>query len=503
MPVLLRRLTLTLLVLLGLISHPGLILVLAQESSQEETQVRLAPVEIGSFPEVTSYLDVRTGEGDFVFGLEAKDLQIVEDGNRFPVSELRLLRQGAQFVLAVSPGTSFSIRDGQGFSRYDYLVQALRGWVISRQDGSPDDLSFLAIDGPEVTHLYDAEKWMAGIESYLPVSGESLPGFDVLARALEIAADQPPRPGMGQAILFITPPPEEDVSLGLQSLAARAVQRGVHIYVWMVSSGELFNSPGADQLADLAAQTGGNMLAYSGIEAIPNLEEYLEPLRNTYFLSYQSKVNSSGTHQVRVELQSESQTGVSPDQEFEIEILAPSVAFVSPPTQIQRSSLSTEPIGTAEPADLTPSSYDLEVLITFPDRHPAAGVSTLLVDGISRDVNTSPPFGKFTWDLSQYTSPGTHTLRVEALDSLGLSTTSAEVPVVITIEEQKSSTLVTLSDNRILLAGLVVLIAGSVLTLVLVLGGRLRPAVWGKVPRRERAEIIKQPLAANLHHHHG
>jgi len=500
MSIVVRRVVLTLLGLLGLISHPGLIPVLAQEGTQEdtqeETQVRLAPVELGNFPEVISYLDVRTGEGKFVYGLEAADIQVVEDGNRIPVSELSLLRQGAQFVLAVSPGTSFTIRDGQGFTRYDYLIQALRGWVISRPDGSPDDLSFLAVDGPEITHGLESERWMAGIESYQPVSGETAPGFDVLARALEIAADQTPRPGMGRAILFITPPPEEDVSLGLQSLAARAVQRGVRIYVWMVSSGELFASPGAIQLADLAAQTGGTLLAYSGIEPIPSLEEYLEPLRNTYFLSYQSQISSSGTHQVRAELESESQAGVSPDQEFEIEVLAPNVAFVSPPTQIQRSYLSTEQSGTAGPADLIPSSYSLEVLITFPDGHVRPLVSTtLLTDGTSSDVNTAPPFGQFTWDLSKYTTPGTHNLRVEALDSLGMVSASAEIPVVITIEEKKPSTLVTLSDNRTLLAGLVVVIAGAVLILVLVLGGRLRPAVWGKARRRrQRGEAVTQPL---------
>lgn len=501
------RLVLALLGLLGLFLGSGLPVVLAQEGTpeeaQEELQVRLAPVELGNFPEVSSYLDVRTGGGQFVYGLEAADVQIIEDGKQIPVNNLSLLRQGAQFVLAVSPGSSFTIRDGQGFTRYDYLVQALQGWVNSKPQGSADDLSFLALDGPDVTHAQDPDTWLAGIESYQPSGGATLPGFDVLGRALEIAMDQTPRPGMGRAILFITPPPEEDVSLGLQSLAARAVQRGVRIYVWMVASGELFASPGADQLADLAAQTGGTMLAYSGIEQIPSLEEYLEPLRNTYYLFYQSQVSSSGTHQVRAELQSEGQAGVSPDQEFEIEVMAPHVAFVSPPTQIQRSYLSTEEGGTAAPADLIPTSYTLEVMITFPDGHERPLVSTkLLVDGNSNDVNTAPPFEQFTWDLSSYTTSGTHNLRVEALDSLGNSSASAEIPVVITIEAQEPNALATISDNRTLLAGLVVVVAGAVLALVLVLGGRLRPAGWIKTRRRTgdatQPSRVKAPPAPRM-----
>lgn len=495
MSITLRRISLMLLASLSLVIQPGFQPVFAQDNAQGEAQVRLAPIETANFPELTSYLDVWTGEGEFVFGLETADIYVIEDGNRIPASELSLLRQGAQFVLAVSPGTSFTIRDAQGLTRYDYLLQALQEWVKSRPDGSPDDLSFLSVDGPEISHVEDAGQWLAVTESYQAAGSEALPGFDILARALEIAADQTSRPGMGRAILFITPPPEDDVSLGLQSLAARASQRGVRIYVWMVASSEVFNSPGAAQLADLASQTGGALFAYSGIESIPSLETYLEPLRNTYFLAYPSSITSSGLHQVRVEVQSDGLSGESPDQEFELEVLAPSVAFISPPTQIQRSYPDDEQTEPLEPADLTPSSYDLEVLLEFPDGYARPLVSTtLLVDGAMSDVNTEPPFERFTWDLSTYTTPGTHNLRVEALDSLGLLGTSIEVPVTVVIGEQKVNPLAAVSDNRTLLAGLVVVIAGAVLTLVLVLGGRLRPAKWRAARRQRRGDPVTQPV---------
>ncbi len=145
---------------------------------------------------------------------------------------------------------------------------------------------------------------------------------------------------------------------------------------------------------------------------------------------------------------------------------------------------------------MIPSSYDLEVLIEFPDGHVRPLVSTtLFVDGVSEDINTAPPFEQFTWDLSEYASSGTHDLKVEALDSLGMSSASTDVPVAIMIKEQTVSSLATLSDNRTLLAGMVVVIAGAVLTLVLVLGGRLRPGMWRTARRRQRqGDTIPQPV---------
>jgi hypothetical protein len=503
MSITLRSVSMVVLSLVGLVLSPVVTPVFAQDDVQDEAQVHLAPVETANFPELTSYLDVRTAEGEFVFGLEAADVSMIENGNQRPVSELSLLRQGAQFVLAVSPGSSFTIRDAQGLTRYDYLLEALQEWISLRPDEAQDDLSFLAMDGPEITHVEDAERWLAVVKSYLATGGEALPGFDILGRALEIAADQTPRPGMGRAILFITPPPEEDVSLGLQSLAARANQRGVRIYVWMVTSSELFASQGAAQLADLASQTGGALFAYSGVESVPSLETYLEPLRNTYFLAYPSEITSSGIHRVSAEVQTEEITAASTEQEFELEVLPPSVAFISPPTEIRRVYLENEPTESteaAEPAELSPSSYNLEVLLEFQDGYVRPLVSTsLLVDGDPIDMNTAPPFERFTWDLNTYATSGTHRLRVEAMDSLGMSGTSMEVPVTIIIEERRTNPLATFSENRTLLAVMIVVIAGAVLSLVLVLGGRLRPGMWRATRRREqRNDPVTQPVKVKI-----
>jgi hypothetical protein len=479
-----------LLALLGsLFVSPGMI-----SSAQTGGQVNLAPVEISSFPRIMTYLDVRDAEGNFVYGLEAGDVEILEDGQARPVSELNYLRPGTQLVLAINPGPAFGIRDSQGMSRYDYVVEALRLWADARQGSTLDDLSVVASGGMEATHLDRVENWLSAIDTYQLDSPEAVPNFDSLGRALEIAIDPSARPGMGRAILLVTALPDQDVAAGLQSMAARASQRGVRIFVWLIASAGEFTSSGAAQLADMAIQTGGVMFPYSGIEEIPDLEEYLEPLRSTYFLSYDSAISASGMHQLVVTVRTDDLDLTSIPHEFEMEVLPPEIAFVSPIREITRR-YSEE--GSSDPVDLVPMLETFEALVTFPDGHlRPIERSTLYVDGKIADENTSEPFEHFSWDLSEYTATGQHTLKIEVVDSLGLSSISVDLPVTVSLQRPQITVVTTVSRNRMMVATLAVAMAGAVLVLVLILGGQIRPGLVRNLRKRRRRNIdpVTQPI---------
>jgi hypothetical protein len=471
--------------LLGVLSGPA--------GAQEGAQVRLAPIETEEFPQISSYLDIRTPEGGFVFGLESQDVHIIEDGIRLPVTDLALLHSGSQFVLAVSPGQAFDIRDVQGLTRYDYLSQALLDWASSRIGSTVDDLSIVLAGGPETTHISEIERWMAVLDSYTPTGLEVDPDFDVLARAIDIAADPTKNPGMGRVVLFITSLPEQDVSVGLQSLAARASQQGVRIIVWMVASSELFASPGAEQLLNLSELTGGTLFAYSGQEPIPSPEEYLEPLRSTYSIAYQSNITTSGPHQVNAEVNLSGQVFSSPAQEFDLEVLPPNVAFISPPMEIMR----THPEGDESDSQLLqPNSQPLELLIEYPDGYPRSIKETrLLVDGVVEQVLTAEPFERFTWDLSEYASEGEHILQAEVEDIIGLSAKTVETSVRVIIGNTSPGVLRIISQNKTMIAVLLVAISGAILLLVLVVGGRLRPGVFRELRRQNnKSDPVTQPV---------
>lgn len=461
-------------------------------NAQEGVQVWLAPINTEEFPSVSSYLDVHDAEREFVFGLEESNVRIIEDGRRLPVTKLEHVHSGVQFVLAISPSAAFNIRDVQGVSRYEYLAQALVDWARARQGSTVDDLSILIADGPEATHLSDLERWISLLDSYSPADDALGPDFDMMARALDVAADAARQVSMNQAVLFVIPLPSEDISLGLQSLVARASQQGVKVFIWLVASAELFSSPQASQLATLAEQTGGQMFAYSGIEAVPSLEDYLESMRNVYTLTYESRITASGSHQVSTEVSLDGGAFSSPVQDFDLEVMPPSIAFISPPMEINRENIAEE----GAPEEWSPSAQHLELLIEFPDGHARPLAQTaLIVDGQVVETNTSPPFDHFTWDLDAFEESGEHILVVEVEDNLGLTGRTFENAIQITVGHASPNIWVGISRNRMILAGVIVGISGAVLLLVLVIGGRLRPGFVRELRRRKRkTDPVTQPV---------
>lgn len=101
--------------------------------------------------------------------------------------------------------------------------------------------------------------------------------------------------------------------------------------------------------------------------------------------------------------------------------------------------------------------------------------------------NTAPPFETFQWDLRGYVQDGLHTLRVEAVDNLGLVGQSPETVVQVTVPVPEQAVIVAFERQRLLVVGLGVLIAGSVLALVLIIGGRIRPQAGGRLTSQRKA----------------
>ena len=452
--------------------------------AQEGNQAHLNPPNVVDFPIVQAFLDVRDQEGKFVYGLMSEDILVLENETNIQASEFSYLQPGAQVVFVINPGPSFAIRDSGGLSRYDYVVQHLEAWAESRFGTTTDDLSILGTEGVEITHFDSLDDWLSTLLDYKPDARNAVPDFDMLSRGLEIAADITPRPGMGRSVIFITSLPQEAASIGFQSLVSRANQGNVQINVWLVDSPERFSSQGGVQLKELASQTGGDFFGFSGVEVLPEIDATLEPLRNVYSLKYQSLVSSSGTHQLIVGIQSEDFEAISNTQSFELDILPPNIAFVSPSLALTRTVLFE---GAGDPDELTPKTQTVEVLVEFPDSYERpVEQTTLYVDGRIESRNTKPPYNFFTWDLSEYTNSGDHTLRAEVVDRLDLSNSTLELTVQVVMEPPKSNFFSQISRNRYVLAGVSTALASALLLLFLVLGGRIQPGSFGVLQRRRK-----------------
>ena len=446
-------------------------------SAQTASTATLTAPDITTFPHLNAYLDVHDPTGEFVHGLTPQDVSMLENGIQLPVSELQEQKPGVQFVIAITPGAAFNIRDTSGISRYEYLLQGLLAGTWKDQPAGSDDFSLITIGGPQLMHSSDPASLRSSLESYLPVDPNAVPNLEVLAAALQVASDPTIRPGMERAILFITPPQETDVSLGLQSIISSAAQQNIHIYVWLVAAQDVFNLPLNDQLRNLADQTNAAFFAFSHDEIVPDLETLLEPLRYVYRLAYDSHIATAGPQQVAAQVTIGTEQVITPVQTFELNLKPPAPSLIAPPAQITRTfPAQPTPAASGKEAELTPAEQLLQVQVIFPDGYdrPLAR-TTLFVDGTFAAENTSQPFDQFTWDLRPYTQDGVHTLRVEVADSLGLTGESTEVSVQISVPRPTQGVIVAFSRQRLLVAGLIVLLSASVLALVLILGGRIRP----------------------------
>ncbi len=471
--------------------------------AQNISGATLFPPDSSEFPRIRVYLDVHRADGSFVHDIKANEVQILENGEPRPLNGFSELRPGAQVVFALNPADSFTIRNAQGISRYDFIYQGLERWANERQGSSVDDLSLIVSSSQVRTHTSAPEELMAAFENIQIDLGENRPSLDSLSQALDVASDTPPRQGMERVVFFITSPLAGDLSLGQQELLTRALEGRVRIFVWYVASSDAIDSLSAQLLRDLAQQTGGDFVLFVGDEGFPSPEKYLDNLRDIYLIEYETGSSASGERELVVEIQHENQQFTTPALKFEIVLEPPDPAFISPVAEIIRQSPEERPglLDQVDAADLLPKEQPLEVLIDFPDgRSRPLQYTRLYVDGELVAENTQPPFDRFVWDLSHYTATAQHLLRVEAMDSLGLIGTSIETPIIVQVSLPGANPLRYLLLNAPLMLGLLALLGAALTLLILILSGRIRPHAL-RVPAgfrsSRRREKMHSPRAAS------
>lgn len=459
----------------------------------------LSKPDLSAFPRIEAYLDLKDESGRFIHGLKPGEVSFFENGNLLPALELQELRPGAQFVLVINPGPPFALRNVQGVSRFEIIQDTLRSWAASRIGSTLDDLSLLFTNGQQITHVNDPDRWADSLVIDTINPRQSTPSLDVLLQAIETAAETTPRPGMGRAVLFISPPIEEQTDVAVDNIIGRARQAGVSISIWMVPVPNAYYPVAETQFNKITSQTGGRFYTFTDEQPTIDLDSLLEPYRQVYKAAYLSQIRTSGSHQLAAEAQTPGGSIATQTQTFELDLQAPQPAFVTPPLDVRRKPPVDEEgqvIEDAAPESYLPSEQEIQVLVAFPDeRMRSLARTSLYIDGELVQENRRAPFENFTWDLSPYSADGMHTLRVEAEDNLGLVGTSIERLVQVTIEKPVWSPWSWVNQNAVLLAVLGAIIAGAVLILVLVLGGRLRPRipVTSRASRR-RSDPVTQPV---------
>jgi hypothetical protein len=462
--------------------------------AQAEMRALIGELNLTEFPRVITYLDVRGPQGFFIPGLPSEVMTIYEDEQPM-VGTLTEVRTGSQVVFALGGGESFNIRTlGGAVSRHELIREWLQDWAASGAETGLDDLSLVVPQGVLINHEPDPLLWAAGLQAYEIDESIAATSLEALSVAIDIAMEPTPAEGMGRAVVFLSAAITDSQLSTFQSLIDRAEQGGVRVNIGLVASEAVFVTDMAQVMQAGAFQTGGQYFAFSSDEILPDLGMMLESSRRAYFLEYRSQVNTPGTHTVYVVVQTELGEIRSQTVSYESTLAAPSPIFVSPPTQVVRAVPAGE---SSELENLAPDDVRIDLLVEFPDsilRQLAS--AALYVNGEKVVENTSPPFEAFTLDLTPYQESENIILRAEVVDELGMLGSSVDISLEVLVQQPQGGLFSVFGKNLSLIAGGVVLLSGSVLLLVLVLAGRLRPRKIGERRRRRTAELdpVTQPV---------
>ena len=457
--------------------------------AQGQALADLYPPDTSTFPKVSALLDVFDERGVFATGLKPESVTVLEDGQSIPPDELIEQALPAQIVVSINSGPALDVRDGQGISRFQRLVQVLDGWAQTLPTEESDDLSLVSISGPVISHATPND-FRNSLRSFAPDFRNTTPNLQSLTLALDVASMQSARQGMKRAVLFITPHMDDpNIAASIQPLIDRAVQSKIRVFVWMVDLNLYFATTSAAAFSQLAGQTGGSLFAFSGTEAFPNPESYFAPLRRTYTLKYTSAIKTGGEHTLAVEVALPAGKISSPEQPVSLDLQPPNPILVAPPLQITRQAPETDPFNTKL---LVPELQTLKIIIEFPDGHPRPLTrTTLYVDGQVVDENTTEPFDTFTWDLKGYQTSGEHQVLVEAVDTIGMNKASMALPITLTVIQPPRGLAALFARFRLPIIIGAVSLAGLGLVFVLLTGRLKLPSLRS---RRKTREVQRDPL---------
>lgn len=466
----------------------------ARVSAQEQTppaplgSIQLYPPQLDRFPTITMFVDAENAAGEFLSDLNAANLQVIENGRTLPSTAVTTQQNGLQILLVWNGGSTLGVTV-DGLSEMERIRQAMQTWASQQPQDGPDVFSLLVPDGKNVVNRQDPQLLIDALAEMPPELTTQQPTLTSLADSLDLATDTLDDPLMKRVILFVTPPIPDINSEHLAELSGRAREARTTVHVWQVGPAV---DPGiVVPLEQFALDTGGKFFPISPVDALPEIEPVFAPNRQIYKVEYDSSIRASGTQTLAVQAQIDGSVVTSNQQNLNFTLNPPNPIFLSPPAVIERQWNMVE--DSTLPPSLEPGQVDLQVMLEFTDGLARPLTSTrLYVDGRVVAENTAEPFDQFVWDISSETATTRHTLRVEAVDVLGLTGSSVEIPVDLVIEPLAQNSLSSRISSQGIIAVAAMVVSGVALALVLVFTSTHRRGRWKRI--RPDKKTLNDPL---------
>lgn len=468
-------------------------------SAQSGVTVHASLPEISNFPEISIFLSVSDATGRRIPGIPASSFSVLEDGTPIEAVSVDEIVVGTRQIFVVNSTIGLRIRDSLGRSRFDFARQALMDWW---QQSEPsridfDDLSLISANGVLVAHSTSGADLASALDHHSPSFEDTEIGFELVLQALDFASDALPNPGMPTYLFFFTALVRAPRVELMTNVVSRASSTSTTIYPVLVGPPESLDQPEVAILQELADATGGRLVYLDPTNGLFELADQIVDQRTQYRLTYPSRINQTGEHQVQAQVVGVGLEMLSEIRTLTVDVQPPIVEFSQPPSEIVRSSQDA-----SQPLEAyLPVNHALQIITTFPDNHLRRLVSSqLIVDGEVHDQNSSPPFDRFVWDLSNTIESRVYNLQVVVEDELGLQGMSPTLPIQLEVLLPPTGIAALRPALGSLLAALGVLVAGVVLAAAVISIGRRSTSEQQPAsrkterPRRPRRASLRRPM---------
>lgn len=442
--------------------------------------VRTSQPIVDKFPQISLFVAVMDSTGRHITGLPSSSFSVIEDENQLSVVEVNEEQIGTRQVFVINTSSKLKLRDSHGRTRFDRARTALLDWWKLPEASlyDIDDLSLMTAEGVLVSHSESTADLASTLDHTSPTFDDSISGYDLLLKALEVASDPAPTSGMPTHIIFITSLLYMPRDVPLANIIARAHDTNTVIHPVLIGAPEIMQQPEIEPIRQLADDTGGQLILLDFSQGLGNLADQILAQRIQYKLIYTSRVSSPGAHQVQIRVTGDGMEAISEPKSYEVDVQPPEVAFVQPPEEIVRQT--DDP--TMSLAAMPPTSQTIQLLITFPDKHPREiALSQLIIDDMIVAQQSEIPFENFVWDLTDYMESGPHTIKAIVEDSLGLVGSSITHSVDLKVITPPRGMAALKPALGSLVAAMAVLIAGLVLAVGLISMGRQRLTLTGSL----------------------
>lgn len=404
---------------------------IVKASAQNASQVELSKPDTSAYPDIALQFRAYDANGNFARDLDVTSVHVLENNQLISPDRLDLLQTGVHVIAAINEGPTLGNRYAQ-VSRIDKVKEALINWAQSQSTATLNQFSLISNSGTLISGSINPGDWASALRNYAPEMRQSKPSLSSLSAAVSAAVEEANQTQKTPVVFYFTPLPDKADLQTLTGIFDQARLANVRLFIWLAGPPEYETDEMTAVLQSAANASGGDFMLFTGPESLPSLNPYFNPLAYSYRLVYHSQIQTSGDYSVSLRVDQGQSVSESNPVSMNLNVLPPEPIFLSPPATVERSWTVTEK---RKDSVLTPDTVQLQILIEFPDHLIRDFVySRLFIDNQMVDEHTSAPFETFTWDISQITVSGTHSMRVTIEDEAGFIVQTLELPVEVVVQ---------------------------------------------------------------------